>query len=50
MRSDLNGYNTLLEEMRVKDVRKAGEIEEYCTRLGKKEILEDLIPKLAALI
>ena len=50
MRSDLNGYNTLIEEMRVKDVRKTGEIEEYCTHLGKKEILEDLIPKLAALI
>ena len=50
MRSDLNGYNTFLEEMRVKDLRKAGEIEEYGTHLGKKETLEDLIPKLAALI
>lgn len=50
MRSDLNGYNTLLGEMEVKDMSKVGEIEEYGTYLGKKEVLEDLIPKLAALI
>jgi hypothetical protein len=50
MREDLNGYNELLGELEVKDMRKAGEIEEYGTYLGKKETLEDLIPKLAALI